>query len=278
MNYRPMIVSVCDYLGTWSRPFLELESDFFVVRVDPKHGMNYDHGGRGLGEAPGDETFTCMEDGGYGLALTVAQLRAYLEDESGYYFDRVHERITGGAGYDGVECVGLLLAPPCTDFASSGARHFAAKDDDGRTEESIRIVRDCLALVDLLAPDWWCLENPKGRIARLVPELGKWLMHFDPADYAGLAEDPDRESYSKDTYLYGEFSTNLRKSPRDIVWYYDSKGNRGSWQWKHLGGKSERTKELRSMTPTGFSRAFAMAQLANYPTPTKPITQPEETS
>lgn len=270
-SYREMIVSLCDYSGAWSRPFLELEPGrFFVVRVDPKHSLTCDHGGNGYG-AEGDESFYRMEDGGWALAMTAAQLRIKLEDEGGYFFDRLYERAVGlnkcSPNYDGVECWGLLLAPPCTDYSSSGARWFAAKDADGRTEASNRIVRDCLAVRDLLAPDWWVLENPKGRIASCVPSLGKWLMHFNPADYAGLADHPDREAYSKDTYLYGDFSANLTKHPRDIVWYYDNAGNRGSWQWKHLGGKSERTKELRSMTPTGFARAFAMAQLQelNYP-------------
>ncbi len=30
----------------------------------------------------------------------------------------------------------------------------------------------------------------------------------------------------------------------------------GSWMWANLGGKPERTKELRSVAPTGFARAF----------------------
>jgi hypothetical protein len=35
---------------------------------------------------------------------------------------------------------------------------------------------------------------------------------------------------------------------------------RGSWMWANLGGKSERTKALRSKTPQGFARAFAAIQ------------------
>ena len=40
---------------------------------------------------------------------------------------------------------------------------------------------------------------------------------------------------------------------------YESAGKRGSWQWAKLGGKSERTKRLRSQTPRGFALAFAEA-------------------
>lgn len=258
-NTRKMIVSVCDYSGEWSRPFIE--AGYFVLRVDPKHNLSCDHGGLGYG-VEGDYSFYQMDDGGYALALTAGQLADHIEEEGGYYLDDIYVRkVEDEEEREYVECVGLILAPPCTDFSVSGARWFAAKDADGRTEQSVAIVRDCLRLVDALQPDWWALENPKGRLPRLVPELGQWLMHFDPADYAGLADEPDKEAYSKDTYLWGSFNTDLPRSPRAIVWYYDKKGNRGSWQWKHLGGKSERTKELRSMTPQGFSRAFAAAQL-----------------
>ncbi len=264
-EYKSTIISVCDHSGVWSRPFIA--AGYCVIRIDPKHSLTCDHGGRGYGDE-GDASFYQMDDGGWAFAITAGELANGLREEGGYYLDSIYQRRIGHLyddAYHGVECRGLLLAPPCTDFSSSGARWFKDKDADGRTEASAQIVRDCLDLVELLGPDWWVLENPKGRIAKVVPELGKWLMHFDPADYAGFADNPERESYTKDTYLYGDFNTDLPKAPREVVWYYDSKGNRGSWQWKHLGGKSERTKELRSMTPQGFSRAFAMAQLANCP-------------
>ena len=38
------------------------------------------------------------------------------------------------------EVHGILAACPCTDFASSGAWTWAAKDEDGRTEQSVELV------------------------------------------------------------------------------------------------------------------------------------------
>lgn len=38
--------------------------------------------------------------------------------------------------------------------------------------------------------------------------------------------------------------------------YTNSKGQKGSFMWAKLGGKSERTKALRSATPEGFASAF----------------------
>lgn len=43
---------------------------------------------------------------------------------------------------------GILCAVPCTDFAVSGARWFAEKDRDGRTEKSIELVRKSLEIIN----------------------------------------------------------------------------------------------------------------------------------
>jgi hypothetical protein len=152
----------------------------------------------------------------------------------------------------------ILAAPPCTDFASSGARWWSDKDNDGRTDASVQIVHDILDIIDLVEPTVWALENPVGRIASLVPALDKWKLIFNPCDYAGFADDPDSEAYTKKTCIWGRFNADLPTSPVEPV-MYERGGKRGSWMWANLGGNSARTKELRSNTPTGFSRAFFRA-------------------
>ena len=145
---------------------------------------------------------------------------------------------------------GILAAPPCTHFAVSGARHWAEKDRDGRTEENIELV---LATLDLIRHyekcglAWWALENPVGRINKLIPSLGKPLLSFDPCDYG----DP----WTKKTLLWGRFNTNLKKSPVEPV----KTATGHSLISGAYGGKSERTKEARSATPMGFARAFCEA-------------------
>lgn len=143
---------------------------------------------------------------------------------------------------------GILAAPPCTDFAGSGAQYWGAKDLDGRTEKSLALVRKTLEFVDYYDPKFWVLENPVGRLPRLIPRLGSpW--YFNPNEFAGWLEGEaaDRECYTKRTGLWGKFEI-PEKKPLPV-----SPG--GSWIMK-LGGKSERTKELRSMTPLGFAYAF----------------------
>jgi hypothetical protein len=152
--------------------------------------------------------------------------------------------------WEPVPVQGVLCAPECTHFAGSGAQYWAAKDADGRTAQAVAMVRTCLAIIDKAKPAWWAMENPVGRLPKLVPELGPPRMYFNPCDYG--------DAYTKKTCLWGSF-TIPEKSPVEPVMYTTSTGKRGSMHWAKLGGKSKRTKRLRSVTPSGFANAFFRA-------------------
>lgn len=182
----------------------------------------------------------------------------------------------------GVEYVdAIILAPPCTHFTNAGAQYWKAKDADGRTAEAVELVRQGLRCVEFWKPDWWVLENPVGRLPKLVPELGRPRLIFDPCDYAGYL-DPSPEvlarldalrardgkgewtaeevdfvkrwnAYTKKTCLWGKFNLpeKRRIEPVKVC-------AQGSWL-QRLGGAGEATKEARSETPEGFAIAFAAA-------------------
>lgn len=137
---------------------------------------------------------------------------------------------------------GILAAPPCTDFAVSGAQYWKQKDADGRTDKSLELVMQVLKIVDVCMPDFWAMENPVGRLPKLLPEIGKpW--YFQPYWFG--------DAYTKKTGLWGKFNKpqkNNEVEPERVC-------KQGSWIQK-LGGKSEKTKELRSQTPMGFAYAF----------------------
>ena len=137
---------------------------------------------------------------------------------------------------------GIIAAPPCTDFASSGAQYWKAKDADGRTEASLALIDKTLEIISWFPElDFWVIENPVGRLSKLRPQLGEpW--YFQPCWFG--------DAYTKKTGLWGKFNKAL---PRN-----DVAPDPNSWIMK-LGGKSERTKELRSMTPAGFANAFFQA-------------------
>lgn len=138
-------------------------------------------------------------------------------------------------GYPG-DIHGILAAPPCTVFASSGARWHRSQED---YTEALSIVDACLRLVTICNPRFWALENPIGKLVRW---LGKPTIYFQPCDYG----DP----YTKKTALWGRFNV-PEKTPVEPTL--------GSKMHTRYGGKSERTKTVRSMTPKGFARAFFKA-------------------
>lgn len=195
------LLSLFDYTGNWSRPFAV--GGWNVIRWDKKHSDNY---------------FDLFSD---------------INDASADY---IYEHIFDNFG----TIDGILAAVPCTEFAISGARWFAEKDADGRTEEAIELVWQTLRIIDLCMPDFWVIENPVSRIHKLVPEIGRPKMYFNPCDFG--------EPYTKKTALYGCFNTKLKYNRVEPV--------EGSKMHRLYGGKSERTKELRSVTPPGFAKAF----------------------
>lgn len=131
---------------------------------------------------------------------------------------------------------GVLAAPPCTCFANSGARW---KRTDAQMIDALSIVDACVRIATVCNPKFWALENPIGKLKRY---LGPPQLYFDPCDYG----DP----YTKKTCLWGDFIIPPKKRVEPI-----KVCQQGSWVQK-LGGKSDRTKELRSATPLGFAKAF----------------------
>jgi len=180
---------------------------------------------------------------------------------------------------------GIIAAVPCTDFTNSGAQYWQIKDEDGRTVKSLELVNQVRRLADLYRPTdeeytepfFWAIENPVGRLTKLVPGLGK-PYYFNPYDFAGHTEPTAAElaeldrirakdgkdvtkeelelvlatnAYSKKTGLWGEFNRDLAKMPIAPV----KCSAQGSYTQRY-GGKSDKTKELRSNTPMGFAYAF----------------------
>lgn len=151
---------------------------------------------------------------------------------------------------DGLRVHGIMAAVPCTDFANSGARWWKEKEKapipqhhllefDSRLEYFVGMVLCTLAIVEWLEPKWWVIENPRGRIRSLVPEIGPAKLVFQPWMYG----DP----YTKETFLYGNFNAKLPQTP---VLPLDG-------SMIHRMGSQQQ--DERSITPKGFARAFFLA-------------------
>lgn len=142
---------------------------------------------------------------------------------------------------------GILAAPVCTDFSRSGAQYWMLKDMDGRTIDSMGLVIACLRVITIAQAKsknftFWSLENPVGRLRRW---MGKPQLIFNPCDYG--------DAYTKKTCLWGSFNLPEKHEVEPV-----RVSSEGSWIMR-LGGKSDRTKELRSITPPGFAKAFYKA-------------------
>lgn len=129
------------------------------------------------------------------------------------------------------EIHGILAAPPCTVFASSGNR-WTRSDDDMR--EGLSVVDACCRLILTLKPLWWCLENPHGTLSRY---LGKPEATFQPNDYGA--------DYTKFTCLWGRFRMPVKTPVPALA---------GSKMHRLAPGPDRAA--LRSETPMEFARAF----------------------
>lgn len=136
---------------------------------------------------------------------------------------------------------GILAAPPCTHFAVSGARWWQSKGPAALLD-GLSVVDACLRFVALLRPEWWVLENPVGR---LKDYIGLPSFAFHPCDYG----DP----YTKRTQLWGQFTPPM---PVFVGEDLSVAATQGSKMHRCYGGRSERTKTARSITPAGFAEAF----------------------
>lgn len=186
-------------------------------------------------------------DNGYRVIIVDPLADEHPDNINGRVEDFETDVYTFNVDFDPSSVVGILAAPPCTQFSGSGARWWAGKDREqpGLLEEAMDAVLACTSIIDyyqLFNLRWWALENPVGRMRRIIRErrdveIGEYAMTFQPCDYG----DP----YTKRTCLWGEF-TEPEQTPVE-----PTEGSK-----IHLMPPSEERWRLRSMTPPGFAKAF----------------------
>ena len=154
----------------------------------------------------------------------------------------------------------ILSFAPCTDLAVSGAAHFARKrrEDPLFQHNATMLARlvlswDCPSIVEnpvsVLATTW---KKPTGYVhpyefQRLLPVDD---VHPEFPEYY-----PPRDIYNKKTGLW---CSNGAKMPHHYLIEKRPAGEVNPCH-KMLGGKSARTKYIRSLTPRGMSRAIYLA-------------------
>lgn len=155
----------------------------------------------------------------------------------------------------GIPKPGIVFGfPDCTLFAHSGAKHVRDGDEMNYAFECAKVVRDIGQGLNIP----WMIENPVGKMSN-PDKLGKPSAYFHPRDFGGWVDFregswhekmPFCDAYNKKTCLwFGNGFVMPDHKPSKI------EGVNFFWGWKFLGGKSAKTKQLRSLTPRGFARA-----------------------
>ena len=158
--------------------------------------------------------------------------------------------------------------PPCTDLAISGAGWFKAK-----AEANPNYLAEAMALVYLVRDIGeqynvpYMIENP---VSVISTQYRKPDYMFNPCDYGQyLPEDdtspypaliPARDASTKKTCLWtGNGFVMPEKRGVSPERFQDRNGLNYSGPAFKLGGKSLRTKNIRSATPRGFAKAVFLA-------------------
>lgn len=134
---------------------------------------------------------------------------------------------------------GILMAPPCTVFAGSGARWERSREE---MLEGLSLVDACLRQAIIHQPAWWVLENPVGKLVRYI---GEPVCYIQPWYYG--------DSYNKKTGLWGNF---VLPDPTKVVQPSGKRHGQPDAWYSSVGGKSGHTKAVRATTPMGFAYAF----------------------
>lgn len=220
-GYIGTIICLCDLTGIMAQPWVD--AGYRAVLVDPQHGVSSNDGR--------------VER----LAMTVIEAMPRLSE-----IIRT-ENVVFVAGF-----------PPCTDVAVSGAKHFERKREaEPHFQAKAALVAEQCRTIGAISGAPWFFENPVSVFSSI---FGRPEYVFNPYEYgAYLLENdvhphyPDiiapRDAYPKKTCLWagGGFTMPDQKAVDFGVGY--------SMQFHKLGGKSEKTKNIRSATPRGFARA-----------------------
>ena len=152
-----------------------------------------------------------------------------------------------------------MAFPVCTDMAVSGAAHFKrkAERDPEFQVKAVRHAKWCAWLFDALGVPYF-VENP---VSVLATKWRKPDYRFHPYEYGGYIPDDQadhprwseyiapRDAYPKKPCLWTGNGFNMPVKVAVTV--------KEGYATQHLklGGKSQRTKDIRSATPRGFAKA-----------------------
>jgi len=232
MDKPKAVISLFDLTGQMVKPWADAGYHTFQFDLQHAHGLN----GKGRNYTIGGDASTWAE--------ALAEIFAAYDVQMLFGF------------------------PPCTDLAVSGARHFATK-----AEANPNYLAEAMSLVYLVRDIGeaygvpYMIENP---VSRISSQWRKPNHTFNPCDYGGYLPEgdqspypaviPARDAYTKKTCLWtGNGFVMPEARPVEPEKFQDKNGLNYSGPAFKLGGRSLRTKNIRSATPRGFAKAVFAA-------------------
>ena len=189
---------------------------------------------------------------------SIEYIHADLHDHNS--LNQIHDDLYTRQMDGGPPVVFGMAFPVCTHMAVSGAAHFSKKAEVNPSfqTEAVSYAMWCAKLFNSMDIPYF-IENP---VSVLATKWRKPDYNFHPYEYGGYIPDDQaehprwpeyiapRDAYTKKTCLWtgGGFVMPTKVAVEVGKGY--------SAQYKKLGGKSQRTKDIRSATPRGFAIAI----------------------
>lgn len=227
-----IVISLCDRTGAMVEPWLD--AGYQAILIDPQHATGV----------------TTERDG------RLVKVGHELDHATSWRV--IRDAISGGnvcfvAGF-----------PVCTELAVSGTARWAEKraKDPHFQARALQLVHECRVVGELSGAPYF-FENPVSAISSMYRRPDHT---FHPYEYGGYlpANDnhplypeyfPPNDAYGKKTCLWtGNGFIMPEKRPVPLA-AGQTNGQGQSKAHNKLGGKSEKTKNIRSATPRGFARA-----------------------
>lgn len=161
--------------------------------------------------------------------------------------------------------------PDCTHLTVAGTGSWARKRaaDPDFQHKAVKLART-VELVGVITGAPWFAENPVGMLATLWRKPDYYFHPWEYGRYLPVDDVhprwpqyiPPRDAYTKKTCLWAGngFKMPVRAPVTPIIVEYEN-GVKGSPQFAKLGGKSAKTKQIRSEGPRGFAIANFFANM-----------------
>lgn len=229
-----VVISLCDFTGAMVAPWVA--AGYSAVLVDPQHAAGIHQAGR------------------------MTRIGHVVDDAATWR--HLREVIATG------QVAAVFGFPVCTELAASGAGHWPRKraDDPYVQARAMQLVNECRVIGEMSGAPWF-IENPISAISSIYRKPDHL---FNPFEYGGylpanephpLYPDyfPPQDAYGKTTCLWagGGFVMPAKRPVTILAGQDDGQGQ--SRAHNKLGGKSDRTKNIRSATPRGFAQAVYLA-------------------